>query len=145
MSDYIIDLTLEQNPIEMEAPVNEVVEMEMITGPVTINNSGSFRIEKDITYEDFADGSIAIGNIPANKRVVKVSIFVTGAFDAGTMTIGEAAAHGRLMVAGDNNLLAENIYHTEPDYKYAAETEIKAWFETGSPTSGNATIIIYYS
>lgn len=142
---------------------NNVFDAELISGEITasvtnntivaeIGNSTTTyiysdlaRIETTISFADFVTGYKSIGNIPADRRVHKVSVLITSAFNVGTMTIGESAAHGRLMIAADNNLLSVNEYHTEPDYKYLTETEIKAWFETGAPTQGSATIIIYYS
>lgn len=136
-----IDITNQDSPVI--SITNTPIEIEISNDTLTYITHG--RIEQSIAYSDFSGGSKSIGTIPADKRIHKVSVLVTTAFDAGTMVVGDASAHGRLMVAADNNLLVENTYHNEPDYKYTTETEIKAWFETGSPTQGAATIIIYYS
>jgi hypothetical protein len=137
-----IDITNNDNPIV--GITNQPIQIE-ISNDTIIYSGEPTKLEATISHTDFTSGSKVIGTIPANKRVHKVSDIVDIAFDSGTMVIGDANAHGRLMGASGNSLLRANTYHAEPDYKYTQETELKAWFETGTPSTGSATIIIYYS
>jgi len=131
----------DQTPASFEVPEEETVQFEVSQGDVYIINSA--RLEKDFTASDFSARKLFIGKNTAGMRIQKVSCHITGAFDEGTITIGDESAHGRLVPAEQFNLLTEDSYHAEPDYEYEEATDLYMYFETGEPVTGNGTIIIY--
>ncbi len=101
-------------------------------------------IEKVFTSSDFVNGELVIGTTLANRRIRTVSLIISTPFNTGSLTIGDQAAQGRLMVAADNNLLvANNTYITFPFYSYSQDTLLKA-FLSGSPSQGAGIILISY-
>ncbi len=110
-----------------------------------IFSSGSVhRLEKNYSYLDFSSGSVLIGLIDNYVRIEKCANIVLEGFDSGTLTVGDIIAHGTLMVAADSNLGIAGDYHTEPDYLYNSATNLYIFFETGAPTKGSGSILIYY-
>ncbi len=101
------------------------------------------KIEISFSQTDFGGGSKALGSVPAGKRVWAAVIIVNEVFNAGTLTIGDASAHSRLMAATANYLTQAGIYEVNPQHLYSAETPIKLWF-SGSPVSGSGTAIIFF-
>lgn len=139
----MIKITTETKPVLLS---NERKTIELTIGNRSVNFiSGGTHLEKEFTFEDFPGGSIKIGNCLSGLRIDKVSVIVNedDEFDDGTMVIGDANAHGRLMVAADIDLTRSKKYSVEPDESYEEDTDLYAYFESGTPTQGTGLIIIY--
>ena len=104
------------------------------------------KIEAAFSYTDFSSGSVAIGSIPANSRVVAaVAIVDDIAFDNGSLTIGDSIAQGRLMTVAENNLLIPDVsYRSEKDILYSSSTNVNIYL-SGNPSMGSGTVVIYFS
>ena len=142
MTDFNINLTIDEEPIVLEVPSEETYEVELVDNTV-INIIEGATLELPFTFEDWSLGSKKIGKALGGLRVEKTSTEVTELFNGGTIVIGDADAHGRLAAAADIKLNQVKRFHTEPDHKYTVDTDLYIYFETGSPSSGSGTIIIY--
>lgn len=142
MTDFNINLTIDEEPIVLEVPSEETYEVELVDNTVT-NIIGGVTLELPFTFEDWSLGSKKIGKALKGLRVEKTSTEVTESFNNGTIVIGDADAHGRLAAAADIKLNQVKRFHTEPDHKYETDTDIYVYFETGTPTQGEGTVIIY--
>ena len=144
MTDFNIDLTIDESPIVLEVPCEETYKVEFIDKSVNIIEGGH-RLELPFTFEDWSLGSKKIGKALGGLRVEKVSVIIDEgkSFNDGTIVIGDADAHGRLAAAADIKLNQVKRFHTEPDHKYETDTDIYVYFETGTPTQGEGTVIIY--
>ena len=140
-NDFNIDLTIDEETIVLEAPTEEVIELTAFSGDVNFYAGG--KLEIPFTHEDWSLGSKKIGTAIGGMRVEKCAGIIDEVFNEGTIVIGDSGAHGRLMVAADIKLTEEKRFHTEPDHKYAVDTDLYVYFETGAPSSGSGTIIIY--
>ena len=130
------------NPVRISTGGN-AVSLNVGSGGVTINNYTGGKLEIPFTHEDWSLGSKKIGTATGGMRVEKCAVIVDEVFNEGTIVIGDAGAHGRLMVAADIKLAEEKRFHTEPDELYEEDTDLYVYFETGLPSSGSGTIIIY--
>ena len=146
-------LTVENKQITFSVAQTSPVSLTVGNPAVSFNVLTSFpstivyiqRLEIDFTYEDWADTKKSIGNMDKDFRAVKIAVIIDDGdeFDEGTITIGDDSAHGRLMTAAVCDLTKANTYHNEQDSEYAEDTNVYVYFETGAPTQGTGTIIIY--
>ena len=93
--------------------------------------------------------SVVIGNISTGKKVQSVTVDVTTAFDgsAPTLTIGDAGDADRLMSNDLLDLKDVATYEATPNFTYsnAADTDVLAYFNADSSTTGTAVITISYA
>lgn len=150
-----MEITLTNEIIEVSVTNDDeltaTLSNEMID--VTLSNDavyyfGSDHLEIDFSYEDWGLGKKKIGTALAMLRITEVVSLVNedgcgSVFNEGTIVIGDENAHGRLMVAADSDLTKRKKYTVEPDVYYEANTDLYIYFETGAPTTGNGTVIIY--
>ena len=93
--------------------------------------------------------SVVIGNVSQNKKVQTVTVDVTTAFDgsAPTLTIGDAGDNDRLMTNDYIDLKDVATYEVTPNYTYtnAADTDVLAYFNADSSSTGTAVVTISYA
>lgn len=143
MSDIEIDLTInETQPIELEFQSSEPT-FDLEFAEHVIINQGGAKIETDFSFTDFQNDKKIIGLILPS-RVPRVVIMVDEAFNEGTLVIGDEDAHGRIVAANEVDLTHAKKYVLEPDVEYESNTQIYIYFETGAPSAGSGTIIVYY-
>lgn len=149
-----MDITLTNETIDVEV-VNEELAAELTNETIDVELSNDsiyyylgMHLEINFTYEDWLAGSKKIGTALAGLRIERCQVLIdpeetNDIFDEGTIVIGDAGAHGRIMIAADVNLTKAKKFSVEPDIKYTEDTDLYIYFETGSPTQGSGTIIIY--
>ena len=97
----------------------------------------------------FDDGALHnIGVVPVGRRVVKVSVLVSAAWNtASTLVIGTIASPSLLMLAIENDLQGVFIYEVDPGLgAFLSNTGVRATYSAnGSPTAGAARITIAYA
>lgn len=135
--------TTDSPEISLQTITKEITFDVMAGGTIINNIVGGATLELPFTFEDWSLGSKKIGKALGGLRVEKTSTEVTELFNGGTIVIGDADAHGRLAAAADIKLNQVKRFHTEPDHKYETDTDIYVYFETGTPTQGEGTVIIY--
>ena len=90
-----------------------------------------------------------MGNVSQNKKVQTVTVDVTTAFDgsAPTLTIGDAGDNDRLMTNDYIDLKDVATYEVTPNYTYtnAADTDVLAYFNADSSSTGTAVVTITYA
>ena len=90
---------------------------------------------------------IILGNASLGARVVDVSVRVITSFDGSpTLTIGDATNPSNLMDYDLMDLTVVDQYFTECNFTYtnAHDTDIKAYFNAGGSSIGQAQIIVSY-
>ena len=131
MTDDYRDVVIEENYREI---LGEGV-------PVTVNFLG--KIETSFDYTEFP---AIIGVIPAGRRIFKAALIIDESFYGNAIiTVGDTDGHGRLMNGQENDASQMNIYVAEPNCKFDSNTQIYIYLESGNPTQGTGTIIIYFS
>lgn len=85
---------------------------------------------------------VLLKSMLAGENVDEVLVIVDSAFDAGSLTIGDAGDNARLMSAGSNSLFNAGQYQVSPEYIYPADTDVLVYL-TGAPTTGSARIVLY--
>lgn len=99
-----------------------------------------------IVYTD--TGANLVVNIPANAIVTKVMLNVTQAWDDSnpTVEVGDATDADRLMTALGNDLAKVGLYVVDAGYLYGAATDVNITLadNTGTPTQGQARVVIQY-
>lgn len=89
---------------------------------------------------------VLIGTVPPGKRIPRCVLQITSAFNHNAkITIGDVVGQGRLMTDDENEAWAANKYITEPDVLYQAGTAVYIFLPSGTPTTGQAVVIIYYT
>ena len=110
---------------------------------------GDEEIESISIDFDFDDGALQnIGVVPAGKRVTKVSVLVSVAWDtASTLVIGTVATPNLLMLANENDLEGIFIYEVFPGLgNFLVNTGLRASYSAvGLPSSGTARVTISYA
>lgn len=100
-------------------------------------------IETSFDFNDALAGEKLIGVCLAGKIVLKTVVIITTEFDDIVLiTVGDAAAQGRLVVAADVNSDQTGTYDVDSNYKYVGDTEITIYF-SGTPTQGAGQVIAY--
>jgi hypothetical protein len=109
--------------------------------------SGSISaVSGTVLFSDVGTKAIGVA-LPAGATVTRVEVNVTMLFDGTTptLTVGDAAQHDRLMLAGENDLGQVALNIADVVYKYAAATQINAYLTIGGvPSQGSALIIVQY-
>lgn len=105
------------------------------------------RLEIDFDHTDLTTGSSKlIGAIPPNTRVFKAVVIIHNVFDNNAeITLGDSGGAGKLATVIDTDLEVDTSYDIELEVKYTTETELYLYQASGLPTTGNGTVIIYYS
>jgi hypothetical protein len=95
-------------------------------------------------FNDVGGGSKSLGTIKSGQVVGEVALKILTSFDGGTqITIGDAAAQGRLMTIAQNSPADVEDYENDPNYQYTSQTELFVYFPGGIPTQGSGLIIVY--
>jgi len=93
-------------------------------------------------------GNTTIGTVSNNARVTLVSVEVTQAFDDAnaTLTVGDASDNARLVENDDIDLTSIGTYAVQPAYQYAtgSDSDIVAYLNIGSSTTGSAKVLVSY-
>ena len=93
-------------------------------------------------------GNTTIGTVSNNSRVTLVSVEVTTAFDDAnaTLTVGDSGDNDRLVSDLDIDLSSEGTYTIQPAYQYTSgsDTDIVAYLNIGSSTTGSAKVLVSY-
>ena len=93
-------------------------------------------------------GNTTIGTVSNNSRVTLVSVEVTTAFDDAnaTLTVGDSGDNDRLVSDLDIDLSSEGTYTIQPAYQYSSgsDTDIVAYLNIGSSTTGSAKVLVSY-
>lgn len=98
-----------------------------------------------ITAADWIAGSKLVGALPAGSRSLLIAVDVTTPFNGGAQcTVGDAAAAARLLTIDESNLTLTETFQTFRGVAFAALTNIRVYFASGTPTQGVGSIIIYY-
>lgn len=89
---------------------------------------------------------VLIGNVSQNSRVTTVTVEVTTFFDDPTslLTVGDAGDAARLLSNDFIDLSEEGTYVVNVDYIYSAatDTDVFAYFNSGTSTQGSARVIV---
>lgn len=97
---------------------------------------------------NFSDTSpVTISNISNNTRVSWVLVEVLVPFNgtSPTLTVGDDGLPNRLLTSGDVDLTTAGVYVTNPTHYYTGLTsdlDIRAYFNFGGSTAGQATVTI---
>ena len=94
---------------------------------------------------NYNSGNVSLGNLQANGYIHSVTVEKstnwTDADSATNITVGDDSDTDRLFVSFDPTAQVTD----ETDYKYTADTEIKAYVNAGGASAGTAKIAILYS
>ncbi len=103
--------------------------------------SGGDMVEAVFSYGDATPKTLT--TLPAGRAVLAVALVLTTAFDgAGAMlSVGDAAAHGRLMAASENDPGVVATYEATPGHVYATETAVNLYITPGDGASAGAGIV----
>lgn len=86
---------------------------------------------------------VLLKSVAAGETCDEILVTVDSAWDAGSLTIGDATAPERLMPSGATNLAITGLQsQRSPQYQYPAATDIFIYL-TGSPTTGSARVTLY--
>lgn len=96
---------------------------------------------------NFASGSFVMFNIPANAKIVSVSVEIENAFDGvgGAIEVGDTGNFGRLMSASKNSPYEVAVYSSHIAYEYPTATPIYISVIGGSATQGNGYVTVMYN
>ena len=90
-----------------------------------------------------------IGNVSNGSKIQSVTVDVTTQFNgsAPTLTIGDASDNDRLMTDDYLDLTETGTYEVQPNYVYSntTDTNVLAYFDADSSTTGTAVITVSYS
>ena len=93
-------------------------------------------------------GNTTVGTVSNNSRVTLVSVEVTQAFDDAnaTLTVGDASDNDRLVANDDIDLTSIGTYAVQPAYQYStgSDSDIVAYLNIGSSTTGSAKVLVSY-
>ena len=93
-------------------------------------------------------GNTTVGTVSNNSRVTLVSVEVTIAFDDAnaTLTVGDSGDNSRLVSDLDIDLTSTGTYTIQPAYQYTSgsDTDIVAYLDIGSSTTGSAKVLVSY-
>jgi hypothetical protein len=93
-------------------------------------------------------GNTTVGTVSNNSRVTLVSVEVTQAFDDAnaTLTVGDASDNDRLVANDDIDLTSVGTYAVQPAYQYTtgSDSDIVAYLNIGSSTTGSAKVLVSY-
>lgn len=85
---------------------------------------------------------LLLKSVAAGETVDEVLLTVDSAWDAGTLSVGDAGDHEKLLPVSYNNLAETGQYQLSPQYKYTAATDVYIYL-TGAPTTGSARVTLY--
>lgn len=87
---------------------------------------------------------LKIGWIAAGRRVTSCKVVVETPFNAGTpsLTVGDSGNNARLQAAAKNKPLVADSYQTEPNYKYAGETDLNLYITPSTATAGAGFVLL---
>lgn len=86
---------------------------------------------------------VLLKSMAAGETADEILVKIDAAFDAGSITIGDAASNDRLFPAAYNILDEPGAdIQLSPQYEYAAETDVLVYM-TGTPTIGSARVVLY--
>ena len=110
---------------------------------------GDEEIESISIDFDFDDGAIQnIGVVPVGRRVTKVTVLVSVAWDtASTLIVGTVASPSLLMLANENDLEGIFVYEVLPGLgNFLVNTGLRASYNAVSnPSTGSARVTIAYA
>ena len=99
-----------------------------------------------ITIDHTMTSPLTIDTVNANVRVSDITVNVTDAFNAlSTITIGDDTINNRLMDSTEIDPSTIGVYASNTSYQYAAQTQLKVYFNLFNSPTGSATITISYS
>jgi hypothetical protein len=117
-----------------------------------IATQDSARTDADVLSLELTNadsGTHLVGTVSNNSRVTNVTVEVTQAFDDvnSTLNIGDATVNDRLMSEDIIDLTEVGTYTFTPSYVYddGSDTDLIAYLNTGTSTTGALKIIISYS
>jgi hypothetical protein len=85
---------------------------------------------------------LLLKTMAAGETVDELLLTVDEAWDAGTLSVGDAGDHEKLLSASYNSLALVDQFQVSPQYKYTAPTDVFIYL-TGAPTTGVARITLY--
>jgi hypothetical protein len=96
---------------------------------------------------NFASGSFVMFNIPANAKIVSVSVEIENAFDGAgaSVQVGDTGNFGRLMSSSKNDPHEVSVYSSHIAYEYPTMTAIYISVVGGSATLGNGYVTVMYN
>ena len=93
-------------------------------------------------------GNTTIGTVSNNARITLVSVEVTQAFDDAnaTLTVGDSGDNDRLASDVMIDLTSTGTYAMQPAYQYTggSDTDIVAYLNIGSSSTGSAKVLVSY-
>ena len=93
-------------------------------------------------------GNTTIGTVSNNSRITLVSVEVTQAFDDAnaTLTVGDSGDNDRLASDVMIDLTSTGTYAMQPAYQYTggSDTDIVAYLNIGSSSTGSAKVLVSY-
>ena len=93
-------------------------------------------------------GNTTIGTVSNNARITLVSVEVTQAFDDAnaTLTVGDSGDNDRLASDVMIDLTSTGTYAMQPAYQYTggSDTDIVAYLNIGTSTTGSAKVLVSY-
>lgn len=117
-----------------------------------IATQDSARTDADVLSLELTNadsGTHLVGTVSNNSRVTNVTVEVTQAFDDvnSTLNIGDTTVNDRLMSEDIIDLTEVGTYTFTPSYVYddGSDTDLNAYLNTGTSTTGALKIIISYS
>ena len=85
---------------------------------------------------------LLLKSVAAGETIDEVLLTVDSAWDAGTLSVGDAGDHEKLLPASYNSLALVDQFQVSPQYKYTAPTDVYIYL-TGAPTAGSARLTLY--
>lgn len=129
------------NPARITVRRNSVVVAQRF-GTVNIVKSGGVVLRRMFFADDYPDGSLVIGNIPAGKFITETIVEIAESFDDGYITVGTNEAHGILLTASESSN-TQNLYLKHNFFTPETSADYKIWFD-GNPTIGEGAVTIIY-
>lgn len=99
----------------------------------------------DLAFGTASPFNIA-GTVPANARVLGVTVSVTQAFNgtAPTLIVGDAGDTDRFMPAAEIDLKTVGTYYAKVSHLYSVETQITGTYVADGSAAGAANILVEY-
>lgn len=85
---------------------------------------------------------LLLKSVAAGETIDEVLLTVDSAWDAGTLSVGDAGDHEKLLPASYNSLALVDQFQVSPQYKYTSADDVLIYL-TGAPTTGSARITLY--
>ena len=96
---------------------------------------------------DYDSGASNVATIAADSRIVSVTVDIPSAWSASNNTgtyveVGDADNNSRFMRAGDVDVLTAAQYHSQYQYEYGSETNLRLGVVQGTASAGSGTLSV---